>query len=410
VEKIKDYFFDDSPFYDPQALSEETKAELIDTLAKLKARKAELEGKGMKPLHPELESGEESNEEAVPQSDEADATVQMSEYNMLDMVNESIQSIQKKLPTALDQRNLIEVPDDWQTFGESRENMCVSQLNTDGGMRTLNIGRGLDDELYVTNRKDFDPSYGFYGTEENWNQSKNPDMDAAEIAEAQGLVFPSITMEQAQQTADDFLNQVGIEGFVCERNEKVIGGSGQTWGDAVRRGNLLKGYRLQYVRTVSGVPVTYTDAENAWDSQDDQSFFCWYYERITIIIDDSGIAEFQWQAPYAMQDTVVDSAAMLPFSDIAAIFKDKIVTINAWMDVKGLDMTVTEVRLGLMRVIEQNSTKHGLLIPVWDFFGSTTQYTVQDGKEYVDTYESATRSLLTINAIDGAVIDRQKGY
>jgi hypothetical protein len=50
------------------------------------------------------------------------------------------------------------------------------------------------------------------------------------------------------------------------------------------------------------------------------------------------------------------------------------------------------------------------LIPVWDFFGSTTQYTVQDGKEYVDTYESATRSLLTINAIDGAVIDRQKGY
>jgi hypothetical protein len=85
-------------------------------------------------------------------------------------------------------------------------------------------------------------------------------------------------------------------------------------------------------------------------------------------------------------------------------------TINSWMDVKSLDMTVTEARLGLMRVIEQNNTKQGLLIPVWDFFGSTTQTVVQDGKEYVDTYKSATRSLLTINAIDGAVIDRQQGY
>lgn len=409
VEKIKDYFFDDGPFYDPEALYEETKPELVEILAKLKARKAELEGKGMKPMHPELEAGEEVTEETGNQNDHSE-TVQMSASNILDMVNESIQFIQKKLPSALEQKNLIEVPDNWQSLGESREYKYVSQLNPVGGMRTLNVGCALDEELYVANRKDFDPSYGFYFSEDEWNSINNSDMYASEIAEAQQLSYPSISMDQARKIADDFLKQIGIEGFVCERNQKVIGGSGQTYGDDVRRGNLLKGYQLQYVRMVSDVPVTYTDDESAWGDQNGQSFFCWYYERITFVIDDSGIAEFQWQAPYTLQDTVADGVAMLPFSDIATIFKDKIVTINAWMDVKSLDMTVTEARLGLMRVIEQNGTKTGLLIPVWDFFGSTTQTVVQDGKEYVDTYTSATRSLLTINAIDGAVIDRQKGY
>lgn len=409
VEKIKDYFFDDGPFYNPDALYEETKTEFIDILAKLKARKAELEGKGMKPLHPELESGEKENEQSSPQSDASNEAVQMSAYNMLDMVNESIHSIQKKLPTALEQKNKIEVPDNWQTVSGASHYMCFAQINPDGGMRTLSAD-DRNDFLYITNRKDFDPSYGFYDTEESWYAHYNPDMFPAEIAEAQSLSFPSITMEQAQQTADDFLKQVGIEGFVCERNEKVIGGSGQTYGDHVLRGKLLKGYRLQYVRQVNGVPLTYTDDEAASGEQDEQSFFYWRYERITFIINDSGIAELQWTAPYTVQDTVVNSAAMLPFSDIADIFNDKITVINDWLDIEGFDITITNVRLGFMRVIEQNGNKQGLLIPVWDFFGTYTEYVDRNGEKYTTQINCPTRSYLTINAIDGAVIDRQKGY
>ncbi len=411
VEKIKDYFFDDGPYYDPEALSEETKTELIDILAKLKARKTELENKGMKPLHPELENGEETNEDSSPQSDASDVTAQMSAYNMLDVVNESIRVLEDKLPNALEQRHLVEVSDGWQIGDPSHERMYFAQLNPEGGMRTLNVYNGsLLDELYIENRRDYDPNYGFYFTEDEWNSFNDPDMDAANIAEAQSLSFPSITMEQARQTADDFLKQAGIEGCVCERNEKVIGGSGQTWGDAVRRGNLLKGYRLQYVRMVNNVPVTYTDAESAWGDRNDQSFFFWNYERITFIIDDRGIAELQWKAPYKMLDTVVDSAAMLPFSDIAAIFKDKIVTTNACNVGEDRNMTFTEVRLGLMRVTEQNSTKQGLLIPVWDFFGTYTESVNRDGENYTTEIQIPTRSYLTINAIDGAVIDRQQGY
>mgnify|MGYP005831456645 FL=1 len=65
-------------------------------------------------------------------------------------------------------------------------------------------------------------------------------------------------------------------------------------------------------------------------------------------------------------------------------------------------MYIHEVKLGLMRITEQNSKDTGLIIPVWDFMGTYEE------KEtfFDDTYTS----LLTINAIDGSIIDRGLGY
>ena len=98
VKKIRDLFFDDSKFYDPYALSEETKTELIETLSQLKQRKSELKQQGLKPLHPELDSDTESNAQSTTNSggnNASDEAVSMSVYNPLDMVNESIAAIEK---------------------------------------------------------------------------------------------------------------------------------------------------------------------------------------------------------------------------------------------------------------------------------------------------------------------------
>ena len=418
VEKIKGIFFDNGKCYDPDALSEETKTELIDVLAQLKQRKSELEQQGMKPLHPELESDTENNtQDATNGMDNgvSDETANMSAFNSLDMVNDSIAAIEKKLPTALDQRKLVEVPSDLKQIDEESqlERLYAAQLNPTGGMHTLTVNSdGQMSTLDYVNRKDYDPFHGFYYSEDEWNQfqTQNPNSSAADTEAAKSLQYPPMTMGQAQEVADDFLRHVGIQDFVCERNEKVIGGSGQTWGDdSVRRGNLLKAYQLQYVRTVGGAPVTYTDVDVASGGEGNE-VNPWYYERITFIIDDSGIVEFQWYAPYRILDTVVDNTSMLSFPQIEDIFKKKIVTINDWMDVAGIDMNITDVRLGLMRVTEQNNINQGLLIPVWDFFGTFTQYTDQDGKRYTEPFNGTTRSLLTINAIDGAIIDRGLGY
>lgn len=66
-------------------------------------------------------------------------------------------------------------------------------------------------------------------------------------------------------------------------------------------------------------------------------------------------------------------------------------------------VTVRDIRLGYMRVLKQDEAGVGLLVPVWDFFGDV-DYENSRGFTNPDT------SLLTINAVDGSIIDRSRGY
>jgi hypothetical protein len=274
-------------------------------------------------------------------------------------------------------------------------------------MRTLQVYiRGRDSTLEFVNRRDYEPSAGYYSTEAEWEAS-GVSMGAEEKAAVQAMPFPPITPEGARETADRFLKQAGIDYLSCEREDRVIGGSMQSWGDdTIRRGNVLKGYKLEYVRKVGGVPLTYTDADAAFGDGGEEDLF-WAYEKMTFVIDGDGIAELIWHAPYRILNTVTDNAAMLTFPQIEEIFKQKIVAENAGLDMAGLDIGVNEVRLGLMRVVEKGNAKQGLLIPVWDFFGSFTQYIDDSGKRVKESF--GTANLLTINAIDGSVIDRIRG-
>lgn len=65
-------------------------------------------------------------------------------------------------------------------------------------------------------------------------------------------------------------------------------------------------------------------------------------------------------------------------------------------------MDVREAKLGLMRIKERNSKDTGLIIPVWDFMGTYTAEGILFDDDYI--------SLLTINAIDGSIVDRGLGY
>ena len=67
--------------------------------------------------------------------------------------------------------------------------------------------------------------------------------------------------------------------------------------------------------------------------------------------------------------------------------------------------TVYDGAVLLMRVLEQGSTDNGLLIPVWNFYG-TRQRSFASG----NTDETLHGIMLTINAIDGSIIDRALGY
>jgi hypothetical protein len=57
--------------------------------------------------------------------------------------------------------------------------------------------------------------------------------------------------------------------------------------------------------------------------------------------------------------------------------------------------------------MERDSYTTGLLVPVWNFFGTSTSQ--RDGRE-PNVSDQGDYPFMTINAIDGSVIDIGKGY
>ena len=82
-----------------------------------------------------------------------------------------------------------------------------------------------------------------------------------------------------------------------------------------------------------------------------------------------------------------------------------------------MNLFITKIVLGYARVKMSDSNTY-ILVPVWDFFG--TYEAINNGdkqnpnrNEYsqqMDNTQNFMHSFLTINAVDGSVIDRSLGY
>jgi hypothetical protein len=141
----------------------------------------------------------------------------------------------------------------------------------------------------------------------------------------------------------------------------------------------------------------------------------WSYEDMIFAIDDSGIVAFEWKSPYKVIETVTENSNLLSFKDAMSVFDNMSLVVNAWEgyaegspNLTGIEINVDRIQLGLTRVTEPNKRNSGLLVPVWDFFGTITQVSEVNGqtKKFYEGYVP----ILTINAIDGSVINRSVGY
>lgn len=420
VNTLIELLFDDGPLYTPESISELTKTDIIELLVRLKQKKAELEAQGMEPeksdsIENEASAsgnGSSSNEEvAVPSS-----------MNQLAEVIESIEFFEQMLETAPDENTYAEATGELHAQdisgmseevraeyeGKLFEIADVGQLNQNGGMSSLfvvNNERSNSYSIHYVNRRDYEATTGNYYSEEQWSETA----EEAERMETEALTFPAMTEEDAKVIADEFLNEIRLDYLDCTLVERVVGGSSVYYTGGIRSGNLIKAYRLQYVRKVKDVPLTYTNVEGSWDDTDSSNAWMWSYEKMTLIIDDSGIVEMVWEAPYELKETVTETTAMLPFSRIQDIFEKMIIVNNADHSEYGMELNITGMKLGLARITEQNNLKSGLLIPVWDFFGTAT-YHYGDGESESHTVIDSGESYLTINAIDGSIVDRGLGY
>ncbi len=202
----------------------------------------------------------------------------------------------------------------------------------------------------------------------------------------------TITEEEALTKAKDLLTSIGIDNFEC--NESGL------FNELLSGESYRKVYIFKFVRTIDGVKL-FTGDEKFTDGYQGGEYVKkqWPTECVEVKVNDDGIVEFTYNAPLEVTETVVDKTSMKSFEEIKSIFESMVVVANAQEDFKK-NITVDTVKLRYERISEKDSFDTGLLIPAWDFAGTIDS----------DKLGANDGSVLTINAIDGSVINRELGY
>lgn len=217
----------------------------------------------------------------------------------------------------------------------------------------------------------------------------------------------TISKEEAIRMADDFLTRMGMGDF-----QYYDGGLYNESLDLRYKSDLdeigyRKEYILSYMRNIDGAFVTFEAGgkhEEGWNG-DNYVKKDWSIESIEIRINDAGIVGFDYYSPLTIMETVVDQSNMKSFEEVRSTFETMVAVTNAldpeWREDGSVTIEIDRVILGYARISEADSYDTGLMVPVWDFKGKKT-----NPYGYSTTYGS----VMTINAIDGSVIDRTLGY
>ena len=163
------------------------------------------------------------------------------------------------------------------------------------------------------------------------------------------------------------------------------------------------GNMFLFTRAVEGVTVAWTNRDcQVYDNFQDTYNRKIPYETITVIIDqDDGAVWLQWNAPHTIGIASGQAASLLSFDQIMAVaaqllpLKYQYGEINlAYRNQDANRLAVGRITLSYSRVQDRNNPAGFLMVPVWDFLNA----------------EDPAESFLTINAVDGTVIDRGFGY
>lgn len=229
-----------------------------------------------------------------------------------------------------------------------------------------------------------------------------------------------ISYEDAKALADEKIESLGIDNM-----------TNYSWDYAlysVDVANMTEdsiknyGYIFKYCRNIKGCPITYTtETGGCLDVGDLESFSAadienatppWGCEVCNIIISDKGVEELAISDLYDIGEVQNKNVKLMDFDEIIKIYEQMMEVSNANISETEnfRNYNITRIELGYARIYDPKAdNSSGVLVPVWDFFGgydvdSKNGYTVRDdGKDSRNT-------CMTINAVDGTIIDRAFGY
>lgn len=180
-----------------------------------------------------------------------------------------------------------------------------------------------------------------------------------------------------------------------------------TSGVALGRDGKTQAYEFIFYRLLDDIPVTYTVIRGTQDTfNTDIHKEPWPYEALRVMVyGDLGIGTLYYESPYHIGEVLEEDVQLLSFDQIMDVAKTIIPLTLSHLEREGKNVhaNVYRISFGYARIDRMDAPYQYKLVPVWDFFGVVDD---DSRKEYaMDNY-----SLLTINAIDGTVIDRMYGY
>lgn len=202
----------------------------------------------------------------------------------------------------------------------------------------------------------------------------------------------------AEAAAIELMNRLPIEDFALsaawpEKYDLYGDGTEPCW-------------RFFFGRAYGSARETITNAEctrdEGYNHQRD-------YEKLLVTVDKDGVAGVRYDAPYAVGETLAEKTNLMPFSKIEEIF-DKMILVydnnlnDGTRDKTHMTYHIQKVELGLVNIPEKNS-EAGLLVPAWTFLGYAHVESPYDG--IVDWATNGLKPFLTINAVDGSIINRE---
>ena len=145
----------------------------------------------------------------------------------------------------------------------------------------------------------------------------------------------------------------------------------------------------------------------------DSTMETWSYESLCFYVDKDGIESMTYSNPYTIGNIKTENLNLLSFSEVMKIYEKMMVVTNAdnMQYENSRVYNIDRIVLGYARIYEPSTDAHtGVLIPVWDFFGSMTSESEYNGETESNTSKDPNESFLTINAVDGSIINRNLGY
>lgn len=187
---------------------------------------------------------------------------------------------------------------------------------------------------------------------------------------------------------------------IVDISAKYTDGTEQPWG-----------YRLVFTRSYGEAQENYAHALEGMNSKTDVTYNEEYpQESLVVEVCLEGIYSVRYYAPKTEIAVEEASVQLLPFEEVQRIFDQNIVLNQNNVDAY---IQIEKAELGLMRISRPDSGDY-LVIPVWDFYGNGIMASdtgiYQEDEYWNQIADRPDVSWLTINAVNGAIINRYLGY